>query len=185
MSVSSMSVHSAFSTVSNDYVKKPWMSRQCRYIDYLSLCCLHKAFSSCCSWSASIKAYRKHMQINRVLTMFSTKCGLLILICFTVWYTSTSWSILILSNTRLHAQNKPLLLAPFLEKKDTTSIVKKSIWREFWDNFLNFKFSRKKVCCGYSLEVPLQRISNEYPQCVFMEKKKRKLVPEWSPNTLP
>ena len=28
----------------------------------------------------------------------------------------------------------------------------------------------KNICCGYSLEVPWQGTSNEYPQHVFMEK---------------
>ena len=35
-----------------------------------------------------------------------------------------------------------------------------------------FLFLHENICCGYSLEVPQQGISNEYPQCMFffMEK---------------
>ena len=33
-----------------------------------------------------------------------------------------------------------------------------------------FLFLNKNICCGCSLEAPLQGTSNEYPQHVFMEK---------------
>ena len=36
-----------------------------------------------------------------------------------------------------------------------------------------------KTCCGYSLEVPHQRASNEYPQHVFIEKIEKYLHFGW------
>lgn len=65
-------------------------------------------------WLLSIiKVYTQNRKA--FFTIFSTKCGLLIRICLTVWYTSTSRSTLILSKSKQQAQNRPLLLAPFLK----------------------------------------------------------------------
>ena len=38
-----------------------------------------------------------------------------------------------------------------------------------------FLFFDKNICCGYSLEVPLQGTSNEYPQHMFLSKNKKYL----------
>ena len=37
----------------------------------------------------------------------------------------------------------------------------------FLINFSYF-FTKKKICCGYSLEVPHRGTSNEYPQYIFL-----------------
>ena len=39
----------------------------------------------------------------------------------------------------------------------------------------NFLFLLENVCCGYSLEAPWQGASNEYPQYMFLWKKKHNL----------
>ena len=39
---------------------------------------------------------------------------------------------------------------------------------------ISFLFLNKNICCGYSLEVPRQGASNEYPQHMFLSRNKNK-----------
>ena len=48
-----------------------------------------------------------------------------------------------------------------------------------------FVFLHTNTPCGYSLEVPHQVASNEYPQYMFFMKKLKKIIPELSQNILP
>ena len=54
------------------------------------------------------------------------------------------------------------------------------IWQYSKDNFL--QFSIKNICCGYSLELPPQGDSNEYPQHMFLWRN-MKIIPKLSQNT--
>ena len=44
---------------------------------------------------------------------------------------------------------------------------------------LSFLFLHENICCGYSLEVPQQGASNEYPQHIFLWRNKKDIM--WIP----
>lgn len=75
---------------------------------YLSKFLLNKMWQSYSKYFNDLDVY------PIILTISSINCGLLIRSVLTVWNMSTSWSLCILSNNRLIAQNSPDLLAPFL-----------------------------------------------------------------------
>ena len=43
----------------------------------------------------------------------------------------------------------------------------------------NVLFLHKYICCGYSLEVPWQGTSNEYPQHMFLWRNKKNIRTFW------
>ena len=42
-----------------------------------------------------------------------------------------------------------------------------------------FLFLNENICCGYSLEVPWRGTSNEYPQHMFLSRKKKNIDTFW------
>ena len=50
--------------------------------------------------------------------------------------------------------------------------------------FDNFKIFAQNIDCGYTLEPPRWRSSNEYPQAMFRNKNKKNCIPLYTPVLL-
>ena len=61
----------------------------------------------------------------------------------------------------------------YLDNEDCTCIAKIFFSRKVWIIFL---FLLENICCGYSLEVPQQGTSNEYPQQTFLWRNKKNIM---------